>query len=58
MKAGALLLCLTAAARLDLHEEGGHGVCNLIPTRVQHNFPGAQWPKVLVDWLGTLDPKK
>jgi hypothetical protein len=58
MKAVARLLCLTAAARLDLHEEGGHGVGNLIPTRVKHNFTGAQWPKVLVEWLGTQDPKK
>jgi acetyl esterase/lipase len=45
---------LGVPARLDLHEEGGHGVGNLIPTRVKHNFPGAQWPKVLVEWLGTL----
>jgi acetyl esterase/lipase len=44
-------------ARLDLFEEGGHGVGNLIPTRVQHGFPGAQWPKLLLDWLNTLkDP--
>jgi acetyl esterase/lipase len=45
---------LGVPARLDLHEEGGHGVGNLIPTRVKHNFPGAQWPKLLVEWLGTL----
>lgn len=45
---------LGVPARLDLHEEGGHGVGNLIPTRVQHGFPGAQWPKMLVEWLGTL----
>jgi endo-1,4-beta-xylanase len=49
---------LGVPARLDLHEEGGHGVGNLIPTRVKHNFPGAQWPKVLVEWLGTLEGKK
>lgn len=48
---------LGVPARLDLHEEGGHGVGNLIPTRVQHNFPGAQWPKVLVEWLGSLGKK-
>ncbi len=48
---------LGVPARLDLFEEGGHGVGNLIPTRVQHDFPGARWPKLLVDWLGTL-PKK
>ena len=48
---------LDVPARLDLHEEGGHGVGNLIPTRVKHNFPGAQWPKVLVEWLGSLGRK-
>ena len=48
---------LGVPARLDLHEEGGHGVGNLIPTRVKHNFPGAQWPKVLVEWLETLEGK-
>jgi len=58
MKAVALLLCLTAAARLDLHEEGGHGVGNLIPTRVKHHFPGAQWPKVLVEWLKSYHVEK
>jgi endo-1,4-beta-xylanase len=41
-------------ARLDLFEEGGHGVGNLIPTRVSHGFPGAQWPKLLIEWLATL----
>ncbi len=48
---------LNVPARLDLFEEGGHGVGNLIPTRVQHGFPGAQWPKLLLDWLKSLpDP--
>jgi hypothetical protein len=37
-----------------MFEEGGHGVGNLIPTRVKHGFPGAQWPKLLLDWLKTL----
>lgn len=45
---------LGVPARLDLFEEGGHGVGNLIPTRVKHNFPGAQWPKLLVEWLDSL----
>jgi acetyl esterase/lipase len=45
---------LGVPARLDLFEEGGHGVGNLIPTRVSHGFPGAQWPELLVTWLKTL----
>lgn len=50
------LKTLGVPARLDLFEEGGHGVGNLIPTRVAHDFPGAQWPRLLVEWLGTLSP--
>lgn len=49
---------LGVPARLDLHEQGGHGVGNLIPTRVKHDFPGAQWPKALIEWLGTLEGEK
>lgn len=45
---------LGVPARLDLFQEGGHGVGNLIPTRVANHFPGAQWPGLLVEWLGTL----
>lgn len=41
-------------ARLDLFEEGGHGVGNLIPTRVQHGFPAAQWPARMLQWLESL----
>lgn len=42
---------LGVPARLDLHEEGGHGVGNLIPQRVKNGFPGAQWPQELLKWL-------
>jgi acetyl esterase/lipase len=35
-------------------DEGGHGVGNLIPTRYRHGFPGAQWPKLLGEWLKSL----
>jgi hypothetical protein len=45
---------LGVPARLELFEEGGHGVGNLIPTRVQHNYPAAQWSKLLIAWLETL----
>lgn len=44
-------------ARLDLFEEGGHGVGNLIPTRVQHNFPPAKWPHLLLEWLKEIQPQ-
>lgn len=49
---------LGVPARLDLHEEAGHGVGNLIPQRVKNGFPGAQWPKALMEWLATLDARK
>lgn len=45
---------LGVPARLDLLEDGGHGVGNLIPARVKSGFPGAQWPKLLLTWLETL----
>jgi acetyl esterase/lipase len=45
---------LGVPARLDLFEKGGHGVGNLIPTRVKHGFPPAQWPHLLVQWLEEL----
>ncbi|MFZ4767493.1 MAG: alpha/beta hydrolase [Roseimicrobium sp.] len=48
---------LGVPARLDLFEEGGHGVGNLIPQRVAHHFPGAQWPKHLVAWLDELEKR-
>jgi acetyl esterase/lipase len=38
-------------------EEGGHGVGNLIPQRVQHGFPPAQWPQLLLRWLTTALPQ-
>lgn len=45
---------LGVPARLDMFEQGGHGVGNLIPARVRNGFPGAQWPKLLMEWLKTL----
>lgn len=45
---------LGVPARLDMFEEGGHGVGNLIPTRVQHGFPPAQWPDRLLEWLNKI----
>lgn len=48
------LMKLGVPARLDLFEEGGHGVGNLIPTRVRHGFPAAQWPARMLQWLESL----
>ena len=42
---------LGVPARLDLFAEGGHGVGNLIPQRVQHGFPPTKWPELLLQWL-------
>ncbi|MDQ3621842.1 MAG: alpha/beta hydrolase [Verrucomicrobiota bacterium] len=48
---------LGVPARLDLFEEGGHGVGNLIPTRVRHGFPPAKWPDLLVQWLAEISKR-
>jgi acetyl esterase/lipase len=42
---------------LEVFDEGGHGVGNLIPQRVEHGFPPAKWPELLLSWLGTALPK-
>jgi len=47
---------LGVPVRMEVFNEGGHGVGNLIPTRYQNGFPGAQWPKLLVKWHSTLPP--
>jgi len=44
---------LGVPARLDLFEEGGHGVGNLIPQRVKNGFPPAKWPELLLEWLAS-----
>ena len=41
---------LGVPVRLEMFEEGGHGVGNLIPTRVNHGFPPAKWPKLFLQW--------
>lgn len=45
---------LGVPVHLEVFAEGGHGVGNLIPQRVKRGFPGAQWPGLLLQWLGTL----
>lgn len=50
------LRALGVPARLDLFEEGGHGVGNLVPQRVRNGFAPARWPWLLLEWLDTLPP--
>jgi len=45
---------LGVPVKMEIFDDGGHGVGNLIPTRYKSGFPGAQWPKLLVKWLDTL----
>ncbi len=45
---------LGVPVRLEMFEEGGHGVGNLIPTRVRHSFPPTKWPELLLKWLDTI----
>ncbi|MBM3888693.1 MAG: alpha/beta hydrolase [Verrucomicrobia bacterium] len=45
---------LGVPVHLEMFEEGGHGVGNLIPTRVKHGFPPAQWPALLLKWLDAI----
>ena len=39
---------------MEVFDEGGHGVSNLIPQRVKNGFPGAKWPSLLLQWLDGL----
>jgi len=45
---------------VKMHEfdEGAHGVGNLIPQRVAHDFPPAKWPELLLEWLKSLSPRQ
>lgn len=50
------LTALGVPVKMDEFAEGAHGVGNLIPQRVAHGFPPAQWPQLLLAWLKTLRP--
>jgi acetyl esterase/lipase len=45
---------LGVPVRMEVFDEGGHGVGNLIPQRVKNGFPPAKWPDLLVEWLKTV----
>lgn len=48
------LEALGVPVRMEIFDEGAHGVGNLIPQRVKHGFPPARWPELLLEWLATL----
>jgi acetyl esterase/lipase len=45
---------LGVPVHMEEFDEGAHGVGNLIPERVEHGFPPAKWPELLVKWLDSL----
>ena len=45
---------LGVPVRLEVFEQGAHGVGNLIPQRVKNGFPPAKWPDLLLQWLAEL----
>jgi endo-1,4-beta-xylanase len=45
---------LGVPVRLEVFDEGAHGVGNLIPQRVKNGFPPAKWPDLLLKWLDGL----
>ncbi|MCB1278461.1 alpha/beta hydrolase [Prosthecobacter sp.] len=49
---------LGVPVRMDIFNEGSHGVGNLIPQRVAHGFPPAKWPELLLEWLPGVLPKQ
>ncbi|WP_395749630.1 alpha/beta hydrolase [Prosthecobacter sp.] len=40
--------------RMEVFDEGAHGVGNLIPQRVKNGYPPAKWPELLLEWLQSL----
>lgn len=47
---------LGVPVRMEIFDEGAHGVGNLIPQRVRNGFPPAKWPELLIDWLSCVLP--
>lgn len=50
------LKALGVPVHLEVFDQGAHGVGNLIPQRVLHGYPPAQWPQLLLAWLDKLPP--
>jgi acetyl esterase/lipase len=49
---------LGVPVRLEVFDQGAHGVGNLIPQRVKSGFPPAKWPDLLLKWLAQLPPRE
>lgn len=45
---------LGVPVRMEVFDEGGHGVGNLIPQRVQRGFPPAKWPESFLTWFSEI----
>ncbi len=45
------LEALGVPVRMEVFDEGGHGVGNLIPNRVEKGFPPAKWPDLFLQWM-------
>lgn len=45
---------LGAPVKMIEFDQGAHGVGNLIPQRVEHSFPPAKWPRLLIEWLESM----
>ncbi len=45
---------LGVPVRMEIFDQGSHGVGNLIPQRVKSGFPPAKWPELLLEWLKSL----
>ncbi|MES2597461.1 MAG: alpha/beta hydrolase [Verrucomicrobiota bacterium] len=48
------LEALGVPVRMEIFDQGAHGVGNLIPQRVKNGFPAAKWPDLLLEWLASL----
>jgi acetyl esterase/lipase len=46
---------LGVPVKLQVFEEGAHGVGNLIPQRVRNGFPPAKWPELMLTWLDEVE---
>ena len=45
---------LGVPVHMEIFDQGAHGVGNLVPQRVEHGFPPAKWPELLLKWLAGL----
>ena len=47
------LEALGVPVKMEIFDQGAHGVGNLIPQRVKNGYPPAKWPELLLEWLKT-----